>query len=124
MQHQHPYISAMVNNGSLHYDHDLDGTHTQLAGCEGKFRNVDHETILAIRYENDVLTVSTNFENDGKWKECFRVNGVLLPTNYYFGVSATTGDLSDNHDVIALRFFELEGMVDVSTFNILQGVPR
>lgn len=104
----------MVNNGTLHYDHDMDGTLTQLAGCEGKFRNVDHDTIVAIRYENDILTVSTSFENDGKWKECFKVNGVLLPTNYYFGVSATTGDLSDNHDVIALRFFELEGAVDVS----------
>lgn len=30
--HQHPYLSAMVNNGSLSYDHDRDGTHTQLAG--------------------------------------------------------------------------------------------
>lgn len=113
-QHQHPYLSAMVNNGSLHYDHDMDGTLTQLAGCEGKFRNVDHETLVAIRYEHDILTVSTKFENDDKWKECFQVNGVLLPTDYYFGVSATTGDLSDNHDVIALRFFELEGAVDVS----------
>jgi mannose-binding lectin 2 len=30
--HQHPYLSAMVNNGTLSYDHDRDGTHTQLAG--------------------------------------------------------------------------------------------
>ncbi|KAJ4450998.1 hypothetical protein ANN_02434 [Periplaneta americana] len=54
--HQHPYISAMVNNGSLHYDHDRDGTHTQLAGCEAKFRNLDHDTHIRIRYERDVLT--------------------------------------------------------------------
>lgn len=54
--HQHPYISAMVNNGTLSYDHDRDGTHTQLAGCEAKFRNVDFDTQLKIRYENDVLT--------------------------------------------------------------------
>ena len=32
-QHDHPYISAMVNNGSVHYDHDRDGTHSQMAGC-------------------------------------------------------------------------------------------
>lgn len=107
----------MVNNGSLHYDHDLDGTHTQLAGCEGKFRNIEHETLVAIRYENDVLSLSTSFEDDGQWKECFKVNSVLLPTNYYFGVSATTGDLSDNHDIVAMRFFELEGEVDVSSEN-------
>lgn len=46
----------MVNNGTLHYDHDRDGTHTQLAGCESRFRNVDHDTYVAIRYENDKLT--------------------------------------------------------------------
>ncbi len=56
LQHAHPYISAMVNNGTLYYDHDRDGTHTQLAGCEARFRNVEHETYLAVRYENDKLS--------------------------------------------------------------------
>ena len=46
----------MVNNGSLHYDHDRDGTHTMMGGCEVKFRNLQHDTYIAIRYENDVLT--------------------------------------------------------------------
>lgn len=46
----------MVNNGSLTYDHDRDGTLTQLSGCEAKFRNVDHETRIRIKYENDVLS--------------------------------------------------------------------
>ena len=57
-QHGHPYISAMVNNGSLSYDHDRDGTHTELAGCESSFRNNKQETYVAIRYENNKLTVS------------------------------------------------------------------
>ena len=48
----------MVNNGSLMYDHDRDGTHTELAGCESSFRNVKHETYIAIRYERNKLTVS------------------------------------------------------------------
>ena len=46
----------MVNNGTLHYDHDRDGTHTQLAGCEARFRNLGYDTHIAIRYEKDVLT--------------------------------------------------------------------
>lgn len=49
----------MVNNGSLHYDHDRDGTHTQLAGCEAKFRNLQHNSYLSIRYERDTLTGNT-----------------------------------------------------------------
>ena len=28
--HAHPYISAMVNNGTLRYDHDTDGSHYQV----------------------------------------------------------------------------------------------
>lgn len=84
--HQHPYVSAMINNGSLHYDHDRDGTHTQLAGCESKIRNRDFDTIISVRYENEVLTVSTDFENKQVWKECFQVSGVELPTGYYLGM--------------------------------------
>lgn len=45
----------MVNNGSLHYDHDRDGTHTQLAGCEAKFRNYNHDTYISILYKDDTL---------------------------------------------------------------------
>lgn len=35
--HQHPYLSAMVNNGTLSYDHDRDGTHTQLVRNQFSF---------------------------------------------------------------------------------------
>uniref|UniRef100_U5ER85 Putative vesicular mannose-binding lectin n=1 Tax=Corethrella appendiculata TaxID=1370023 RepID=U5ER85_9DIPT len=109
--HQHPYISAMINNGTLSYDHDRDGTHTQLAGCEAKFRNVDFNTQIKIRYENDVLSVWTDIENKNEWKQCFSVAGVKLPTGYYFGSSATTGDLSDNHDIYSIKLYELEAPI-------------
>ncbi|XP_003401073.2 vesicular integral-membrane protein VIP36 [Bombus terrestris] len=111
--HQHPYISAMVNNGSLHYDHDRDGTHTQIAGCEANFRNLEHDTHINMRYEWDTLTVSTDFSNKAAWKECFSVNDIKLPTGYYFGISATTGDLSDNHDILSIRLFELDLPIDI-----------
>lgn len=107
--HGHPYISAMVNNGSGHYDHDRDGTHSELDGCESKFRSAEHDTFLTIHYENEVLTVKTMIDGSGQWKECFNVKGVRLPTGYYFGVTAATGDLSDNHDVISIKTYQLEG---------------
>lgn len=46
----------MINNGSLHYDHDRDGTHTELAGCEIKARNLPTETHILIRYTGNTLT--------------------------------------------------------------------
>lgn len=110
--HQHPYISAMVNNGSLTYDHDRDGTLTQLSGCEAKFRNVEFDTSIKVRYENDVLTVFTDLEDKRAWRVCFAVEGVKLPTGYFIGASAATGDLSDTHDIISMRMFELEHVAD------------
>lgn len=112
--HQHPYISAMVNNGSLKYDHDRDGTHTELAGCEAKFRGVDYPTYIMIRYEQNTLTVQTDIEGKNEWKECFSVSGVHLPSMYHIGVTAATGDLSDNHDVISVKTFELDLPVETS----------
>jgi len=112
--HNHPYVSAMINNGSMSYDHDRDGTHTMLGGCEVKFRNFNHETWLAIRYEGDKLTVSHDLQNKRAWTPCFSIDGVKLPTGYFFGVSAATGDLSDNHDVIAIKTYELDTPEGVS----------
>lgn len=103
----------MINNGTLTYDHDRDGTLTQLAGCEAKFRNVDYDTHIAIKYRNEQLTVYTDLENKREWKVCFQSPNVKLPTGYYFGASATTGDLSDNHDIITFKFYELEPIADV-----------
>ena len=123
----------MISNGTLHYDHDRDGTHTQLAGCEAKFRNLEHDSYVAIRYEqnklsgnhacmtyfhkffnNSFFTVSIDIDNKAAFKPCFEVSGVQLPTQYYRGMSAATGDLSDNHDIIAVKMYELDLANDVS----------
>ena len=110
----------MINNGSLHYDHDRDGTHTMVGGCEVKFRNFQHDTYLLIRYlvqfvncrpakplsfeplffqniclsryENDELTVSHDLNDKNAWEKCFSVTGVMLPTGYFIGASAATGE--------------------------------
>lgn len=59
----------------------------------------------------------TDVDGQAAWKECFSVEGVRLPTGYYFGMSAATGDLSDNHDIVGVRFYELESP-DVSSHKI------
>ncbi|KAK3610463.1 hypothetical protein CHS0354_016652 [Potamilus streckersoni] len=112
--HQHPYVSAMINNGSLHYDHDRDGTHTALEGCEAHFRNKDHDTFIAIRYHGTTLKVSLDIDGQNNWKECFIAHGVYLPTGYYFGASAATGDLADNHDIISMKLYEIDSSVDTA----------
>lgn len=56
-QRSFPYISAMVNNGSVSYDHGKDGRSSELGGCSAEIRNRDHDTYLAIRYSKGRLTV-------------------------------------------------------------------
>ena len=61
----------MVNNGTMHYDHDRDGTHTELAGCEAQFRNKPHDTYVAIRYERNTLTVSSDWLHNSSLRHSF-----------------------------------------------------
>ncbi|KYO40276.1 VIP36-like protein [Alligator mississippiensis] len=102
-----PYISAMVNNGSLSYDHDHDGRPTELGGCTAMVRNLDHDTFLVIRYVKRRLTVMIDIDGKHEWRDCVDVPGVRLPRGYYFGTSSVTGDLSDNHDIISLKLYQL-----------------
>ncbi|RXM92587.1 Vesicular integral-membrane protein VIP36 [Acipenser ruthenus] len=102
-----PYISAMINNGSLVYDHGKDGRPTELGGCSAEVRNKDHDTYLAVRYSKGRLTVMIDVEDRNEWKECFDVSGVRLPTGYLFGSSAATGDLADNHDILSMKVYQL-----------------
>ncbi|XP_015257542.1 PREDICTED: VIP36-like protein [Cyprinodon variegatus] len=46
---------------------------------------------------------------DGKqeWRDCAEVSGLRLPAGYYFGASSATGDLSDNHDIISMKVYQL-----------------
>ncbi|KAF3828369.1 hypothetical protein GH733_005066 [Mirounga leonina] len=111
-----PYVSVMVNNGSLSYDHSKDGRWTELAGCTADFRNRDHDTFLAVRYSRGRLTVSrrarassvckglgrwaglglvmTDLEDKNEWKNCIDITGLTLGP-------------ADNHDIISMKLFQL-----------------
>eukprot|EP00051_Salpingoeca_urceolata_P030999 m.10110 g.10110 ORF g.10110 m.10110 type:complete len:348 (+) comp3687_c0_seq1:214-1257(+) len=106
--HGHPYISALVNDGSVDYDHDADGTHQEVAGCQSFFRNVEFDTFVRVTYSGPVqtLTVLVDAKNSNEWEECFVVKDVFLPGGYHFGFTAATGDLADNHDILDVAVSE------------------
>ena len=60
-----------------------------------------------MRFENRKLTVKVDVDDPRGWRPCFEVEGVRLPTGFFFGISAATGDLVDNHDVIGVKTYEL-----------------
>ncbi|KAK0154837.1 VIP36-like protein [Merluccius polli] len=102
-----PFVLAMVGNGSVGYDHERDGRPTELGGCNAMVRNLKHDTFLFIRYIRRRLTVMIDIDGQHEWRDCLDIPGVRLPKGYYFGASAITGDLSDNHDVVSLKLYQL-----------------
>ncbi|XP_051008762.1 VIP36-like protein isoform X3 [Acomys russatus] len=110
VQRVFPYISAMVNNGSLSYDHERDGRLTEIGGCTAVVRNLRYDTFLVIRYVKRHLTIMMDIDGKHEWRDCIEMPGVHLPRGYYFGTSSITGDLSDNHDIISMKLFELTGV--------------
>lgn len=65
------------------------------------------------------VSVSTDIDNKQQFKNCFSVSGVKLPVGYFLGVSAATGDLTDNHDIISLKMFDLSTPDDVRHWTLL-----
>ncbi|KAK5613078.1 hypothetical protein CRENBAI_001820 [Crenichthys baileyi] len=93
-----PYVSVMLGNGTLSYDHDRDGRPTELGGCSAMTRNSIYDTFLLVMVDVD---------GKQEWRECAFISGLRLPTGYYFGASSATGDLSDNHDIISMKVYQL-----------------
>lgn len=102
-----PFVLAMVGNGTISYDHERDGRPTELGGCNAMVRNLKHDTFLFIRYVNRRLTVMIDIDGQHEWRDCLDIPGVKLPQGYYFGATAVTGDLSDNHDIISMKLYQL-----------------
>ncbi|XP_077352616.1 lectin, mannose-binding 2-like a isoform X2 [Festucalex cinctus] len=102
-----PFVLAMVGNGTISYDHERDGRPTELGGCNAMVRNLKHDTFLFIRYVRRRLTVMIDIDGQHEWRDCLDLPGVRLPKGFYFGATAITGDLSDNHDIISLKLYQL-----------------
>ncbi|ESO01927.1 hypothetical protein HELRODRAFT_122015, partial [Helobdella robusta] len=117
-QHNNPYIMAMLNDGKQTYDHDADGSNQQLGGCLRDFRNKNKPVKIKIEYFKKVLTISFHSgmsDNEEDYDLCTRIENVNLPPNGYFGVSAATGGLADDHDVLSFSTYSLQLQTEVGT---------
>lgn len=101
-KHNNPYIYGVINDGTKNFDHQNDGGSQSLAGCVRDFRNKPYPTRARIEYYQNTLTVLFNngmTNNEQEYEMCFRAENVHLPKYGYFGLSAATGGLADDHDV-------------------------
>ena len=68
-----------------------------------------------VRYSKGRVTVDVNLHGSVTWTRCADVNNVRVPTaGYYFGLTSSTGDLVDNHDIHLFRL-ETSTAPDVAT---------
>lgn len=66
-------------------------------------------------YRNSLLKVRLQQTSAGvakEWFQCIDMKEVELPSPAFFGISAATGDLVDNHDIIQFIVRPLEGVAD------------
>ncbi|XP_076820531.1 protein ERGIC-53-like isoform X1 [Clavelina lepadiformis] len=96
-----PYVTLIVNDGTMSYSHSTDGYEQKNGGCLRDFRNRPYPTKARIIYWNNRLQVliDSGFTKEEDFEECTTVDNVKLPQPGYFGVSAATGGLADDHDV-------------------------
>ncbi|KAF7714064.1 L-type lectin-like domain-containing protein [Penicillium ucsense] len=104
-----PYVMAMMGDGETTYDQAHDGKANELAGCSARgLRNAPVPTKLRLTYFQDKsLSLDLQYKTEDTWTNCFDLNAeqtkIAIPSVAYLGLSAETGELSDNHDIISVK---------------------
>ena len=104
-----PMVGVIKNDGTQSFDHQNDGEHQLLGSCRRDYRNKVYPVKIKMIYRKRTLVVLydqglTDFED---YEVCAKISDIDLPANGYFGVSAATGGLADDHDVLKFLTFSL-----------------
>eukprot|EP01096_Ripella_sp_DP13-Kostka_P018174 TRINITY_DN9742_c0_g1_i1.p1 TRINITY_DN9742_c0_g1~~TRINITY_DN9742_c0_g1_i1.p1 ORF type:complete len:659 (-),score=278.30 TRINITY_DN9742_c0_g1_i1:53-1972(-) len=91
-------IAVHLNDGTKPFQMHTDGDDTAVLSCQAKYRNADL-SYLHLYFEKDLLHLYVDPQGTGNWEQCGKPAAFAIPERYYFGISAATGGLTDNHDV-------------------------
>jgi len=60
---------------------------------------------VKVRFQDSTLTLSYNLFNgpESNWVQCFQVTEVKSIPSGYFGFTASTGDLTDEHSIFSFK---------------------
>jgi mannose-binding lectin 2 len=111
--HLHKDVTVMVNNGTRSVEH----MQANAWGCDSAFRyhekradfSVANSSRMKVSYSKGRLEVAIDPRATGEWTPCTTVENLGLPDDWmqsaYLGISASTGGLADNHDVVGLSVY-------------------
>ena len=105
----------ILGSGDNH-DPNADFMTTRLGGCQFDYRTVSPTTVVHVtaRYTRGTLSVTLGTFDSGQ-VECASLSVTLSP-GFYFGLSAQTGGLADEHDVYYAAAVSLGEELTVSNF--------
>ena len=109
---QHRDVSVIVNDGESSTELMMD----KLEGCDASIRyhedradfSVESMSRAKVIVTGNRLMVQIDGKNDGQFKDCAAVDlpfAMDWAKSAHIGVTASTGQLADNHDVISLTTF-------------------
>lgn len=89
---------------------------TLLTICQARgLRSAPVSTKARLTYFQDKsLSLELQYKTEDSWTECFTLSAedsnIAIPSVSYLSLSAETGELSDNHDIISLKSENLYSM--------------
>ncbi|GAB5572281.1 protein ERGIC-53-like isoform X2 [Prionailurus iriomotensis] len=104
-----PIIRVLASDVHTRYEPHGDAASGVLGSCRQDFRNLPNPLRVRITYWGQRLRVSLNSgltPNDLD-EVCVDVGPLLLAPGGFFGVSAATGTLADDHDILSFLTFSL-----------------
>ena len=58
-------------------------------------------------FQEQSLNVELQYQVADEWTDCFETGPLKIPSLVYLGFSAETGELHDNHDILAVETWNL-----------------
>jgi len=93
----------MLGDGKTKYDQANDGKANSIAACSARVRKADITTKLRMTYfKDDFLQVQLQYKGFDEWTDCFVIKNFSIPMNPFIGVTAQTGEVFDEHDLISI----------------------
>jgi mannose-binding lectin 2 len=111
--HLHKDISVLINDGQQTTEDMLKSA----TGCDALVRyhekradfSTSNSSRVKVSWGQGTVKVEVDAESDGVWEPCAEFKPSILPENWekgvFLGVSAATGGLADNHDILSLNAY-------------------
>jgi len=117
---KHRDVTVLINDG----EKTLEMMTKDVIGCNINVRyhaeradfTVNDLSRARIIFNNTNFQLHIDAKNSGQWEECITLSNLTLPADFtenaYIGLTASTGQLADNHDVL--------GLATYSDFNVME----